>query len=69
MSGRTAKIKSVHAVVTSIVFDRVPSSDLSDDAPQKNLELSNVRELVAMSESEISSISVDTESYWQTLCD
>ena len=48
--------KSVHAVATSIVFDRVPSSELPDDGPQRNLELSNVRELVAMSESEISSI-------------
>ena len=48
--------KSVHAVATSIVFSRVPASNLSDCGPQQDLRECNVRELVAMNEAELDAI-------------
>ena len=48
--------KSVHAVATSIVFSRVPASNLPDCSPQQDLRECNVRELVAMNEAELDAI-------------
>lgn len=48
--------KSVHAVATSIVFDRIPNADLLDDGPQRDLKLCNVSQLVSVSKSEMNSI-------------
>ena len=44
--------KSVHAVATSIVFDRVSSKHLPDDGPKRNLGSTNVRDLVRLSDEE-----------------
>jgi hypothetical protein len=43
---------SVHAVATSLVFDRVSSKDLTDDGPQKDLKDCNMKELVSLTEEE-----------------
>lgn len=49
--------KSVHAVATSMVFNRIPlSCDLPDCGPQRNLRTCNVPEIVAVSEAELDSI-------------
>ena len=42
--------KSVHAVATSIVFDRVATDDLPDNGPKKCLSDCNMRELLKLSE-------------------
>ena len=34
--------KSVHAVATSIVFDRIPNANLPDSGPQRTLKTSDV---------------------------
>lgn len=44
--------KSVHAVATSIVFDRVATDDLPDIGPKKCLSDCNMRELLKLSEQE-----------------
>ncbi|XP_068685296.1 uncharacterized protein [Montipora foliosa] len=44
--------KSVHAVATSIVFDRVTSDHLPDQGSQKCLENCNLRDLLFLSEEE-----------------
>ena len=44
--------KSVHAVATSIVFDRVSSNHLLDDGPKKNLANVNLRELLNCTDEE-----------------
>ena len=38
--------RSVHAVATSIVFNRVEDTDLPDSGPQKNLHNCNIDDLV-----------------------
>ena len=48
--------KSVHAVATSIVFDRIPVGDLPDSGPQKVLKLCNVRKVVSVGDDELVSI-------------
>ena len=48
--------RSVHAVATSIVFDRVPCQHLSDSAPQQDIRKCNVNELVAIQDSELLAI-------------
>jgi hypothetical protein len=48
--------KSVHAVATSIVFDRIPSANLPDTGPQRDLKATNVRELVEVSDAELETI-------------
>ena len=48
--------KSVHAVASSVVFCHIPSSDLPDDGPQKDLETCHVREVVKLSQAEKNSI-------------
>ena len=48
--------KSVHAVATSMVFDRIPNYDLPDSGPQQNLAACNVAEMVTVSKSEMNSI-------------
>ena len=48
--------KSVHAVASSVVFCRIPSSDLPYDGPQKDLKTCNVREVVKLSQAEKNSI-------------
>ena len=40
--------RSVHAVATSIVFNRVPDRDLPDSGPQQDLRKCNIREIVAV---------------------
>ena len=48
--------KSVHAVATSIVFDRVADADLPDLGPQQDLKQSDVSEVVCLSEEDMKSI-------------
>ena len=55
--------KSVHAVATSIVFDRVADADLPDLGPQQDLKQSDVSEVVCLSEEDMKSI----RSRYQTL--
>ena len=45
--------KSVHAVATSIVFDRVPIDNLPDDGPQRDLKTCNVRDIISISNAEL----------------
>ena len=45
--------ESVHAVATSIVFDRVSSSHLPDEEPQQSLASCDVVKLVQLSDSDI----------------
>jgi hypothetical protein len=44
---------SVHAVATSLVFDRVSSKGLPDTNPQKDLADCNMKELVSLTDEEI----------------
>ena len=48
--------RSVHAVATSIVFNRVPENDLPDSGPQKNLHHCNVDDLVTVNDEDINGI-------------
>ena len=48
--------KSVHAVATSLVFCRVSSNHLDDNSPQKDIKSCNFRELVNISDDEMSQI-------------
>ena len=48
--------KSVHAVASSVVFSRIPSDDLPDEGPQRDLKTCNVREIVKLSQSEMNAI-------------
>lgn len=48
--------KSVHAVATSIVFNRIPNNNLPDSKPQRDLRNCNVRELVNITPAELESI-------------
>lgn len=48
--------KSVHAVATSIVFDRISIDNLPDDGPQRDLKTCNVRNIVAVSNAEMNVI-------------
>ena len=43
---------SVHAVATSIVFDRVTSSHLPDDGPKRNLANSNLKDILSITDEE-----------------
>jgi hypothetical protein len=45
--------KTVHAVATSVVFDRVSSSHLEDDEPQQSLYDTNIVQLVELREEDI----------------
>ena len=45
--------KSVHAVATSLVFDRVSSEHLPDDKPQQTLASSDVTTLVNLSDNDL----------------
>ena len=45
--------KSVHAVATSMVFDRVPIDNLPDDGPQRDLKTCNVRDIISISNAEL----------------
>ena len=45
--------KSVHAVATSLVFDRVSSEHLPDDKPQQSLASCNVTTLVNLSDNDL----------------
>ena len=47
---------SVHAVSTSLVFDRVPSKHLPDNGPQKNLANCNISKLVSLTKEEVNNI-------------
>lgn len=44
--------KDVHAVASSIVFCRVPSDDLPDDGPKRDLHDTNVRQLIELTDGE-----------------
>lgn len=48
--------KSVHAVATSIVFDRVSDQGLPDSGPQKDLKDCNVHQLVGINRLELEAI-------------
>ena len=48
--------KSVHAVATSIVFDRNSDKGLPDAGPQQELKLSNVHELVKLNDKDYDAI-------------
>lgn len=45
--------KSVHAVATSIFFNRVPEQGLPDSGPQQDLNKCNVKELVKLSDQDL----------------
>ena len=45
--------KTIHAVATSVVFDRVSSSHLEDDEPQQSLFDTNIVELVELGEDDL----------------
>ena len=45
--------KSVHAVATSIVFNRVPDQALPDSGPQQDLSKCNVQELVKLNDQDL----------------
>lgn len=45
--------RSVHAVVTSMVFDRISSSNIPDNGPKKNLNDCNLMDLLTLSVQEI----------------
>lgn len=45
--------KSVHAVATSLVFDRVSSSHLDDEEPQQSLAETDIVNLVELEETEL----------------
>ena len=44
--------KSVHAVATSIVFNRVSSDHLRDDKPKKNLANCSLKDLLTLTDEE-----------------
>ena len=48
--------RSVHAVATSVVFNRVPENDLPDSGPQKNIHHCNVDDLVTVNDEDINEI-------------
>lgn len=48
--------KSVHAVATTIVFNRIPDEKLPDSAPQQDLRKCNVHHLVQVNASEMECI-------------
>ena len=48
--------KSVHAVATTMVFDRVMSDHFPDDSPQKVLKDTNFQDIVRLNEEEIDCI-------------
>ena len=52
--------RSIHAVATSIVFNRVPDRDLPDSGPQQDLRKCNIHEIVAVN-TEDQKGDVDTE--------
>ena len=45
--------QSVHAVATSLVFDRVQSNHLPDDEPQQSLATCDVTKLVEVSDTDL----------------
>ena len=47
-----AQNKSVHAVATSLVFDRISSKDLPDDGPKRDLNDCDMKELVTLTDEE-----------------
>ena len=47
-----AQNKSVHAVATCLVFDRITSKDLPDDGPKKNLKDCDMIELGNLTDEE-----------------
>ena len=48
--------QSVHAVATTIVFNRIPDRSLPDSGPQKDIHNCNIHELVALSDCEMQTI-------------
>ena len=48
--------KSVHAVATSIVFNRVPDLNLSDSGPQQDLRKCNVHEVVTVNKEDLETV-------------
>ena len=48
--------RSVHAVATSIVFDRVPWQHLTDSGPQQDIRECDVNKVVAIQHSELLAI-------------
>ncbi|CAB3982271.1 Hypothetical predicted protein [Paramuricea clavata] len=58
---------SVHAVATTIVFNRVPDEKLPDSEPQQDLRKCNVYQLVKLTASEIESIRKQYHRFVQDL--
>ena len=48
--------KSVHAIATSMVFTRVSSDHLPDDAPRKDIKTCNFQELVTIKDEQLKKI-------------
>ena len=48
--------KSVHAVATSTVFNRISDEQITDSGPQQDLKLCNVRELVNVGDADLNVI-------------
>ena len=58
---------SVHAVATSIVFNRIPNEDLPDSEPQQDLRKCNVNQLVKVTASEMECIRKRYRSFVQDI--
>ena len=58
---------SVHAVATSIVFNRIPNEDLPDSEPQQDLKKCNVNQLVKVTASEMECIRKRYRSFVQDI--
>ena len=63
-----AQNKSVHAVATSLVFDRITSKDLPDDGPKKDLKDCDMIELVSLTDEETNITKNDISSLLQRSC-
>ena len=48
--------RSVHAVVTSIVFNRIPNKELSDSGPQQDLKKCNMSDVLTVNNVELETI-------------
>ena len=63
-----AQNKSVHAVATSLVFDRITSKDLPDDGPKRDLKDCDMMKKQTLQKNDISSmLQRSCASIWQHL--
>ena len=48
--------RSVHAVATSIVFNRIPNKELADSGPQQDLKKCNMSDVLTVNNVELETI-------------